>query len=133
SIFTIYIPLADAEAPTPQKVVNRNIIGGHETVCIVEDNIQVRNLARLILKGAGYNVMEAFDGQDALDKFALYKDEIDLVIMDVVMPRMGGREVMNEMQTLRPDIKILFTSGYSESGIHTNFILEEGLEFIAKP
>ncbi len=133
TIFTIYIPLADAEAPTPQKVVNRNIIGGHETVCIVEDNIQVRNLARLILKGAGYNVMEAFDGQDALDKFALYKDEIDLVIMDVVMPRMGGREVMNEMQTLRPDIKILFTSGYSESGIHTNFILEEGLEFIAKP
>ena len=61
------------------------------------------------------------------------EDEIDLVIMDVVMPRMGGREVMNEMQTLRPDIKILFTSGYSESGIHTNFILEEGLEFIAKP
>lgn len=95
--------------------------------------MQVRKLARLILKGTGYNILEAFDGKDALEKFALYKDEIDLVIMDVVMSRMGGKEVIQQMLAMRSKTSILFTSGYSESGIHTNFILEEGLEFIAKP
>ena len=131
--FTIYLPVASQNSLSPQKTNNRTIVGGHETICIVEDNVQVQNLARLILKGAGYNVLEAFDGMDALEKFALYKDEIDLVIMDVVMPRMGGKEVMQQMLTMRPNTLILFTRGYSETGIHTNFILEEGLEFIAKP
>lgn len=59
--------------------------------------------------------------------------DIDVVVMDVVMPRKGGKEVMEQMRRLVPAIKILFTSGYSASGIHTNFILEEGLEFIPKP
>ena len=68
-----------------------------------------------------------------MEKFSLYKDDIDLVVMDVVMPRMGGKEVMQKMLAMRPNTMILFTSGYSESGIHTNFILEEGLEFIPKP
>ena len=58
---------------------------------------------------------------------------IDLVVMDVVMPRMGGREAMEQMRRMKPGIKIIFTSGYSASGIHANFILEEGLEFIPKP
>ena len=131
--FIIYLPAASQDSQTTKKTSNRTIVGGHETICIVEDNVQVRNLARLILKGTGYNVLEAFDDKDALDKLALYKDEIDLVIMDVVMPRMGGKEVMQEMLAMHPNTLILFTSGYSESGIHTNLILEEGLEFIAKP
>jgi DNA-binding response OmpR family regulator len=108
-------------------------MGGTETIFIVEDNVQVRNLARLILISAGYKVLEAVDGIDALKQFHLRKEEIDLVVMDVVMPRMGGKDVMERMRRDKPDIEIIFTSGYSASEIHTNFILEEGLEFIPKP
>ena len=131
--FTIYLPVETGQHQSSRQTANRTIVGGNETICVVEDNTQVRNLARLILKGAGYQVIEAVDGRDALDKFPHNKDSIDLVLMDVVMPRMGGKDVMEEMQKVRPDIKILFTSGYSEKGIHTNFILEAGLEFIPKP
>jgi PAS domain S-box-containing protein len=133
TIFTIYLPVATevGQSQTPDRV--RHVEGGHETICIVEDNTQVRNLARLILRGAGYDVIEAVDGLDAIEKFESYKHRIDLILMDVVMPRMGGKEVMEKLLQIKPDLKILFTSGYSESGIHTNFILESGLEFIPKP
>ncbi len=131
--FAVYLPLSQQETTPAPPEISRTIMGGNETIFIVEDNIQVRNLARLILIGAGYQVLEAEDGIDALHQFETYKDEIDLVVMDVVMPRLGGKDVMEQMLKERPDIKIIFTSGYSASGIHTNFILEEGLEFIAKP
>ena len=84
-------------------------------------------------QGAGYRVLEAEDGQHAMEVFSKYQEDIDLVISDVVMPRMGGREVMDHMRAINPLVKILFTSGYSASGIHTDFILKEGLEFVAKP
>jgi CheY-like chemotaxis protein len=131
--FTIYLPFNrnKPRAVTPES--QRNVMGGNETIFIVEDNVQVRNLARLILIGAGYEVLEAVDGIDALKQFHLRKEEIDLVVMDVVMPRMGGKDVMERMRRDKPGIKIIFTSGYSASEIHTNFILEEGLEFISKP
>ncbi len=131
--FTIYLPFNPnkPKAVTPES--QRSVMGGNETIFIVEDNVQVRNLARLILIGAGYEVLEAVDGIDALKQFHLRKEEIDLVVMDVVMPRMGGKDVMERMRRDKPGIKIIFTSGYSASEIHTNFILEEGLEFISKP
>jgi DNA-binding response OmpR family regulator len=70
---------------------------------------------------------------DAIDVFKASADTIDLVIMDVVMPRLGGKQVMKQMKQIDPDARILFTSGYSSGGIHTNFILEQGLDFIPKP
>ena len=100
---------------------------------LVEDNEHVRDLARLILKGAGYTVMEAVDGADAIRQFRNAYKKINLVILDVVMPKMGGREVMSLMREVDPLVKILFTSGYANQGIHTHFILEQGLEFIQKP
>jgi nitrogen-specific signal transduction histidine kinase/CheY-like chemotaxis protein len=131
--FALYLPFSQRQALYTPPESSPNFMGGNETIFIVEDNAQVRNLAMLILVGAGYQVYEAEDGIDALEQFETVKDEIDLVVMDVVMPRLGGKDVMDLMRKQKPDIKIVFTSGYSATGIHTNFNLEEGLEFIAKP
>jgi PAS domain S-box-containing protein len=133
SAITVYLPVTHSKAKAIPASPTSKTSGGSETILIVEDNPQVRNLARLILKGAGYRVLEAEDGQHAMEVFSKYQEDIDLVISDVVMPRMGGREVMDHMRAINPLVKILFTSGYSASGIHTDFILKEGLEFVAKP
>lgn len=134
--FEVYLPMADSRRP-PVKQERSNdtaaTVQGSETILLVEDNAQVRELARLVLISSGYRIVEAQDGVEALDIFKDEQNEIALVIMDVVMPRMGGREVMTRLRQIRPDIRILFTSGYSKSGIYTRFIFEEGLDFIEKP
>lgn len=130
----IYLPLAgvdDVHQNQAQSSSTPN--GGHETILLVEDNLHVRDLARLILSDAGYVVIEANDGAEAIDVFKANANSIDLVVMDVVMPRLGGKQVMKQMKQIDPEARILFTSGYSSGGIHTNFILEEGLDFIPKP
>ena len=131
--FSIYLPVAIRKRREPGKSSSRDIIGGSETIFIVEDDAQVRNLTRLILRGAGYEVIEAIDGVDALEKFSPIKEKIDLVLLDVVMPGTGGKEVMEEMLEHRSDLKILFTSGYLESESHTKFIRDTGFELIPKP
>ena len=131
--FRVFLPATESSLDHDPVKPASTASGGTETLLLVEDNEHVRDLARLILKGAGYNVIEAVDGIDAINQFREIHKTIDLVILDVVMPKMGGREVMSYMQGIEPQVKILFTSGYANQGIHTHFILEEGLEFIQKP
>ncbi len=131
--FDIYLPLVREKTKAARVEVSREVFGGSETIFVVEDEPQVRTMSCLMLKGAGYSVIEAIDGVDAVEKFAQHVNDIDLVLMDVVMPRMGGREVMQEMLRIAPETTIIFTSGYSPDGIHSNFILEEGLAFLPKP
>lgn len=131
--FRVFLPATESTLDHEITRPNTLSTGGNETLMLVEDNEHVRDLARLILKGAGYTVIEAVDGADAINQFRNTSKEIDLVILDVVMPKMGGREVMSLMREISPDVKILFTSGYANQGIHTHFILEQGLEFIQKP
>jgi CheY-like chemotaxis protein len=133
TVFSIYLPLVPAASITAPRKEGRTIVGGDETILVVEDNAQVLELARLILRGAGYTVLTASNGEEALDQFPRRAKDIDLVLMDVVMPKMGGREVRIQMKRIDPAVRILFTSGYSAAGIHTDFILEEGLDFIQKP
>jgi len=133
SVFKVFLPKAEGQVREPKAPFEVTTIGGHESILIVEDNRQVRDLACIILKEAGYQVFSAVDGLEAISTFREFASKIDLVILDVVMPRMGGLEVLQKMQTIKPDIKVIFTSGYSNQGIHTNFILERGLEFIQKP
>jgi len=133
SVFKVFLPKAEGQVTEPKAPFEVTTIGGHESILIVEDNRQVRDLACIILKEAGYQVFSAVDGLEAISTFREFASKIDLVILDVVMPRMGGLEVLQKMQTIKPDIKVIFTSGYSNQGIHTNFILERGLEFIQKP
>ncbi|MEW6067567.1 MAG: PAS domain-containing protein [Nitrospirota bacterium] len=131
--FKIYIPLIKTliEEEKPQELFL--ITGGTETILVAEDDAQVRELTKNLLGGFGYNVLEAVDGEDTLRVFNENKDKVDLLILDVVMPKMNGKEVYDEIRKIRPDIQAIFMSGYSADIIHKKGILDEGLEFILKP
>jgi CheY-like chemotaxis protein len=132
--FTIYLPLLKAgarpaaagePAPPPK--------GGTETILLAEDDTALRNLARGVLEEFGYTVIEAVDGQDAVEKFNMLKDRIQLLILDVVMPKKNGKESFEEAKKIKPGIKALFTSGYPAEIIQKKGILDAGINFIIKP
>ena len=133
STFELYWPLtttAIAEILPPAVQACR---GGSETILMAEDDEMVRNLSQKILSSSGYTVIVARDGEEAVRLFQEQCQCIDLVMLDVVMPRMGGREAYERMCALRPGLKSLFASGYSESAIDKNFVLEGGLQLLQKP
>ena len=133
TIFKIYLPIVEREAVEPDNRKLFPVKGGTETILVAEDDTMVLGLTQNILEGAGYTVLTAIDGEQALTIFKKNVDKIDLVLLDVVMPKMGGREVFDQIRKQYPNLKILFASGYSTSAIHTNFVLDEGLVFIQKP
>jgi signal transduction histidine kinase len=93
----------------------------------------VRNLTKTILEEAGYTVLEAVDGEDAIKVFAEHQDAVQLVLLDVIMPKKNGKEVHNWIKSARPDTRVLFMSGYSADIIFKKGVLEEGLNLISKP
>jgi|GEM_PF-759262 len=134
--FRIYFPLikTPADEAQPAAVQARK---GTETILVAEDNEEVRILIKDFLKEYGYNIIEAVDGKDAVDKFREHKgvnhDGIDLVIMDSVMPKKNGREAYDEIRKLNPEIKVLFTSGYTRDIVLDKGIEEKEFDFITKP
>jgi PAS domain S-box-containing protein len=116
---------------------NKNTIpsikGGRETILLAEDEEEVRKLTRIILEKAGYKVIEAINGEDAIHKFIHNTDMIHFLMLDVIMPVKDGKKVYDVIKQMRPDIKVLFISGYSEEFISRKEILKEGLYFITKP
>jgi CheY-like chemotaxis protein len=106
---------------------------GSETILLVEDDAMIRTLATEILKMQGYRVVPAEHGAEALEVARAKREVIHLLITDVVMPKMGGRELAEVLMKERPGIKVLFTSGYTENAILNHGMLEEGLSFIQKP
>jgi PAS domain S-box-containing protein len=132
--FKINLPLVQeekAQIHSPEEL--QAVVGGVETLLVVEDNPEVLKLSKALLETYGYRVIEAVDGQDAVEKFVEHQDEIKLVIMDVVMPKMNGKEALAEMARMRPGVKALFTSGYTPNVVHKKGILLEGVHFIPKP
>lgn len=134
--FKIYFPRIDrpqqvAVSPLTKTVPLRR---GTETLLVVEDEPSLRHLAQGVLKAQGYNVLTAPNGQDALRVADENQGQpIALVITDVVMPRMGGKAMAEWLQTTNPDLRILFTSGYTEDAIAHHGVLDEGIEFLPKP
>jgi CheY-like chemotaxis protein len=106
---------------------------GRETVLLVEDNDQVRSLAREILKRQGYTILEARDGREALALATSREGPLHLLLTDVVLPGMNGRELYDEAVRLHPELKVLYMSGYSEDVIAHRGVLDEGVRFIQKP
>jgi DNA-binding NtrC family response regulator len=106
---------------------------GTETILLVEDNEQVRNLAREILERQGYTVIEAGDAAAALELLSSHGGPVHLLLTDVVMPGMNGRELYEEALSAHPDLKVLYMSGYSEDVIADRGVLEEGVRFLQKP
>jgi PAS domain S-box-containing protein len=133
TIFKIYLPLIKSEVEET-KLKNMLVLkGGRETVLVAEDDEPVRELIKELLLGYGYNVIEAGDGKDAIRAFNKNKDRIQLLILDVIMPKKNGKEVYDEIRELKPDMKVIFVSGYNEDVIHKKGVLDEGLNFISKP
>ena len=133
SAFKVYLPAIERRA---QHVVSRGeapLLGGSETILLAEDDDGVRALAERVLRGAGYTVISAATGTDASAIFEQNADGVDLLLLDVVMPGLGGREVYDRARRLKPDVAALFASGYTENAIHTDFVLKDGMSLIAKP
>ncbi len=106
---------------------------GSETILVVEDNEMVRSLARAILEKQGYRVLVAADGGEALQALAEHAGHIDLLLTDVIMPDMNGKELFARVSRIRPELKVLFMSGYAENVIAHHGVLDEGVSFIQKP
>jgi CheY-like chemotaxis protein len=131
--FKILLPLIVSPTETAKKERPATPRGGTETILLGEDDEAVRTLIRHVLQGAGYTVLEAVDGDDAINKFMENKDRIELAMLDVVMPKKSGKEVSDAIRKIRPDMRILLTSGYTADIISTKGITEEGLDFMPKP
>lgn len=133
--FSVYFPCveqpldADAKAPQPGPLPR-----GKETILIVEDELSVRHLARNILEAQGYDILLATNGEDALQVTRARTDKpINLVITDVIMPRMGGQILAKSLQSNYPTLKILFTSGHTDDTVAHHGLLEPGVAFLPKP
>jgi len=130
--FRIYFPqvAAEAEAFSPKPPDERPLIGS-ETILLVEDEEALRRVGRQMLEAYGYTVLLAADGAAGLELAQNYPDSIQLLMTDILMPKMGGIELAERLSTLRPELKILYTSGYNDSGISLQRV--EGARYLQKP
>ncbi len=132
--FKIYLPLCFSNGGVARNVHQvDNAMGGNETILLVEDDETVRSLHRTILEEAGYAVMEAADGGDAFDKFMSSPSRIDMVVTDVIMPKKDGKSLFREIEEVCPGIKVLFMSGYTRDIVIDRGVLDDELNFLAKP
>jgi two-component system, cell cycle sensor histidine kinase and response regulator CckA len=134
STFKIYLPRASARSlPLAPAGAPAELRGGKETILVVEDEDVVRALACRGLREQGYTVLEARHGREALDRVAEGRHAIHLVISDVVMPELGGRELGARLAALRPELPILYMSGYTGDDVIQRGLLEPGAPFQQKP
>jgi two-component system, cell cycle sensor histidine kinase and response regulator CckA len=131
--FHIYLPRVEGVAERHPVPVALTALGGTETVLLVEDEESVRQLVRETLAAKGYRVVEADNGESGVAVAAKLQGKIDLVITDVVMPGMGGRELVKQLAQTRPETKVLYLSGYTEDAIVSEGTIESGAAFLQKP
>jgi PAS domain S-box-containing protein len=131
--FHIYLPRVEGVAERHPVPVAHTALGGTETVLLVEDEESVRQLVRETLAAKGYRVVEADNGESGVAVAAKHQGKIDLVITDVVMPGMGGRELVKQLAQTRPETKVLYLSGYTEDAIVSEGTIESGAAFLQKP
>jgi len=130
--FEVYLPASGKGVPYKQKV-KEEFVEGKETVLLVDDEAMILDVGERMLGKLGYKVFTAGDGKEALAVFQKYPDKIDAIILDMIMPKMGGGETFDRIKKMKPDIKVLLSSGYSINGQATE-ILNRGCNgFIQKP
>jgi PAS domain S-box-containing protein len=133
STFRIYLPSMREESLKEIEPDAAALEGGTETILLAEDDFPVKKYIRELLEGVGYTVIEAGDGKEVLEVFSKYKDTIRMIILDLIMPKMNGKEVFGAIRELNPRVKALFISGYSADILHQKKIVEDGYDVISKP
>ncbi len=133
--FKTYLPVSKAPNAKNLQAAEQEgpIRGGAETILLAEDEELVRNMAAQVLRKAGYHVLTAHDGEEAIQLFEAKGDDIQLFLLDVVMPRRSGRVVFDRIKAVRPDARVLFSSGYSHDALEASSLPEDGYELIPKP
>jgi CheY-like chemotaxis protein len=135
TIFKVYLPAAEAK-PEPRQESSSGSpsrqLGGNERILVVDDMDQVRKVTAAILAQRGYQVLEAKDGIEAQEVIKKQDSPVQVLVTDLVMPKMGGRDLAQAMRTRLPDLKVVFISGYGENGVNHNGDLPGGL-FLMKP
>jgi CheY-like chemotaxis protein len=134
--FKICLPVVEEEAglePVEGPALADAASAGGETILLVEDAARVREVVREILEMTGYQILEARHGAEALEISQRHDGPIQLMVTDVVMPQMSGRELAQRLATLRPDLKVLYMSGYTDDAIVRHGVLASGIAFLSKP
>jgi len=133
AMFRIYLPVGEPSAAATPATGPLQPPGGTETVLVVEDYLGLRELARRILQAAGYAVLAARDGDEALRLLEAHTGPVDLLMTDVILPGIGGRELAAQISELYPAIKVLFTSGYTDDALLQHGIQADLVDFLPKP
>ena len=134
TVFKIYLPLVEQEpAPATIEFNKQERHLGTETVLLVEDEDALRQVGKEYLESCGYQVLEARNGSEALEVAEKYVGPIHILVTDVVMPKLGGRDLARRLVPMRPDMKVVYVSGYTEDAIVDNGILDIGVVFLQKP
>jgi len=131
--FNILLPAVEAAETSVVKAKNTTVVGGSETLLLVEDEEGLRSVMVPTLEKSGYIVIPARDGQDGLEKAGQYLKKIDLVVTDTVMPKMSGKALADKIHEMRPDLKVIFTSGYPRQVLSNQGIVDSDLHLVHKP
>ena len=131
--FKVYLPRVDAESRPPVPRARPTMRRSSATILLVEDEPAVRAVARFMLDEMGHTVLEATNGEEALRVYAEHSDAIDLLLTDVMMPLMGGPELAERLRQERPELPVLFTSGYTDEAVVRHGLLEGSAAFLQKP
>ena len=127
------LPSSGGKAHDKDKHDAETIPAGKETVLLAEDDATIRRMIKSTMEAEGYKLLEAEDGQEAIEISKSYDGDIHLLLTDVIMPKMNGRELANELQKDRPEMEVIFMSGYTDDAISHHGVLEPGVQFIQKP
>jgi CheY-like chemotaxis protein len=133
SSFKVYFPRVDDVPLRREARAAISSIGGDETILLVEDDDDLRRVTRRILQNRGYTILEARHGGDALLLCERYTGEIDMLLTDVVMPQMNGRELSHRIRGLRPDMSVVYMSGYPDGAAVEQGLIDVDAKFLAKP
>ena len=132
--FKVYLPAVENAISTGKSSQGVKMTAhGTETILLVEDEDAVRSMTHLVLEQFGYTVLEARSGAEAIQLWAHHPGPIHLLVTDVVMPEMGGRQVAERLTQLRPGLKVLYSSGYTDDAVVRHGILQSEVAFLQKP
>ena len=131
--FQIYLPAETALAEIRVEAPVEEVAGGTETILVVEDEPNLREITRIFLEDYGYRVLEAVDVEEALQIAKTFADPIHLLLTDVIMPGMSGRQLASQILTARPEMKVVYMSGYNDDLLVHHEVLEPGVTLLQKP